>query len=123
MSQKCCKQCKKTLDRDNFYRLTGPQYKSTWDCRDSFCKDCRAVYQTDRRRGIKLSAIEYKGGVCKDCLVKATSDNQVIFDFHHLDPTQKEISFGKISQSLEKIKPELDKCVLLCANCHRLRHR
>ena len=122
MTQKQCKYCKQMLDRKSFYRLTGSQYKSTWDCRDSFCKECRTIYQTERRKGIKLSAIEYKGGKCEDCAILATKDNQAIFDFHHLDPTQKEISFGKTSLSLEKLKPELERCVLLCANCHRLRH-
>lgn len=123
MLTKQCKECKEILDRDNFYKLTGPQYKSSWDCRDSFCKSCRNQYQTVRRQLIKINALEYKGGKCLDCGILVTSDNPAIFDFHHLDPSQKEISIGKRLLSFNSIKSELDKCVLLCSNCHRLRHR
>ena len=38
--------------------------------------------------------------------------------FHHLDPTQKDFGISGTTKSFEKLKPELDKCVLLCANCH-----
>ena len=119
---KQCKNCKGVFDREQFYKLTGTQYKPTWDCRDSFCKSCRIVYSTERRQGIKSKAIEYKGGKCEDCGIVSSNENQIIFDFHHLDPAQKEISFGKSNVQFEKLRVELDKCVILCSNCHRLRH-
>jgi hypothetical protein len=69
---------------------------------------------------IKEKAIEYLGGKCTDC---GLVDEPCVYDFHHLDPTQKEIAFGsRGGKSFESLKPELDKCVLLCANCHRKRH-
>ena len=45
-------------------------------------------------------------------------------DFHHEDPTKKEygISSNGSTISWEKLKIELDKCILLCANCHRELH-
>ena len=44
-------------------------------------------------------------------------------EFHHLDPNEKEIPPAKLNNySFENAKEELDKCVLLCANCHREVH-
>ncbi len=42
-------------------------------------------------------------------------------DFHHVDPSTKEfgVSNKGMTRSWEKIKAELDKCILVCANCHR----
>ena len=60
------------------------------------------------------------GGKCADCGLK---DDPSVFDFHHLDPSKKEIAFGsRGGKSFDTLKPELDKCILLCANCHRKRH-
>lgn len=47
----------------------------------------------------------------------------VIFDFHHLNPSEKDVDWSKLRlKSDESIKNELNKCVLLCSNCHRKRH-
>lgn len=78
------------------------------------------IRQKEKGRANKLKAIEYKGNQCFDC---KQSFHQCCYDFHHLDPAQKDISIARIiGRNFEKIKPELDKCVLLCAHCHRLRH-
>ncbi len=74
-----------------------------------------------QRQNKKLQAIEFLGGFCKDCGLKSSYES--IYDFHHLDPKQKDIGISRIlGNSWEKIKLELTKCVLLCANCHRIRH-
>jgi hypothetical protein len=68
----------------------------------------------------KSKAIIYLGGQCTDC--KGSFPNRV-YDFHHLDNDKKESGLARImGRTWDKIKPELDKCVLLCANCHRIRH-
>lgn len=71
------------------------------------------------RTRLKYQCVEYKGGKCFICsydkCIKA-------LEFHHLDPTQKDFSISTISKSFETVKSELDKCVLLCANCHREVH-
>lgn len=71
-----------------------------------------------RRRKIKSLAIEYKGGKCQIC---GYSKYQGAFDLHHIDPKQKDFGIGDkgYTRSWEKVKTELDKCVLVCANCHR----
>ncbi|HLB66093.1 MAG TPA: HNH endonuclease signature motif containing protein [Candidatus Saccharimonadales bacterium] len=71
-----------------------------------------------RRRRIKQKAIEYKGGKCQICgYVKY----QGALDFHHIDPSTKSFGIGLNghSRSWERVKEELDKCLLVCANCHR----
>lgn len=77
-------------------------------------------WQKEKGRANKLKAIEYKGGKCMDC-------NNVFpaccYDFHHIDPKIKDSGIARImGRDFENIKLELDKCVLLCANCHRIRH-
>ena len=84
------------------------------------------VRESRRRRSLnrKLYSIEYKGGKCEDCGIIATMENRSIFDFHHLEPSTKKNEVTELqTKSIEKLKEELDKCVLLCANCHRLRHQ
>lgn len=72
----------------------------------------------------KERAIEAKGGACVHCGIQYDGTNSVIFDFHHLDPSEKEFNPGTMMKcSWEKIEKEIDKCVLLCANCHRLEHK
>jgi len=74
-----------------------------------------------RKKKIKLMAVSYKGGCCQECGYHKCND---ALEFHHLDPTQKdfEISGRGMSRSWEKVEKELDKCVMLCANCHREAH-
>lgn len=72
------------------------------------------------RQLMKEKAVEYKGGKCEKC----GYDKCIwVFDFHHLDSKEKD--FGISSYSIlawDKVKEELDKCIMLCANCHRELH-
>lgn len=73
-----------------------------------------------RHAASKVKAVEYMGGKCLDC---SGVFHPTVYDFHHLDPTEKEISpANALQRKWENAVKELDKCVLLCANCHRLRH-
>lgn len=63
----------------------------------------------------KLKAVEYKGG---KCIVCGYNKSIRALQFHHLDPSQKNFGISGTTKSFEKLKPELDKCVLLCSNCH-----
>jgi hypothetical protein len=118
---KICKKCLHDKDDEEFYKQTQRGLKGEiWYYLDSYCKKCRIEYTVDRSRRIKTKAVEYLGGKCVDC---GLIDDVCVYDFHHEDPTKKEFSFGQRGGiSFEKIKPELDKCILLCSNCHRKRH-
>jgi hypothetical protein len=71
------------------------------------------------RQRTKVIAVKYKGSKCCRCgydrCIKA-------LDFHHIDPAKKDFSVSGVSRSWESIKAELDKCILVCANCHRELH-
>lgn len=57
---------------------------------------------------------------CKRC----DENHPACLDLHHLDPSQKDISVAKMARyfSIEKIKEEAAKCIVLCSNCHRKEH-
>ena len=74
------------------------------------------------RERTKLRLIEAFGGEC--CICGYNKCRQAL-DFHHLNPDEKEMSFGKITAhpvSWEKIVKEIKKCIMVCANCHREIH-
>lgn len=72
---------------------------------------------SELRREVKLKCIEYKGGKCEKC---GYNKCPAALIFHHLDPAIKDfaISASGYSRSFAKCKPELDKCIMLCMNCH-----
>lgn len=74
-----------------------------------------------RRKKIRQMAIDYKGGRCQLCGYNKCSE---ALEFHHLDSLDKDfgISDKGYTRSWKRIKEELDKCILLCANCHREVH-
>lgn len=86
------------------------------------CCKCNGENVTCRRKKLKKIGIEYLGGSCKDCGLK--SEHMSIYDFHHLDPSNKDFNISSKGHTIseKRLKKELDKCVLLCANCHRIRH-
>jgi 5-methylcytosine-specific restriction endonuclease McrA len=72
------------------------------------------------RRSLKIKAVEYKGGKCSRC---GYCKSLRALQFHHRDPKQKDFAISRPNpRSWEKVKVELDKCDLLCANCHSEAH-
>jgi 5-methylcytosine-specific restriction endonuclease McrA len=64
----------------------------------------------------KMANIEYLGGQCVSC----GSTERLEFD--HIDPSTKSYNIGKMwSLSQAKLVSELDKCQLLCYDCHRVK--
>ena len=89
----------------------------------SRCKTCFNKYCVERSIKKKIDAIIHKGSSCLDCGVSYPQSPYVIFDFHHHNPSEKEFDWSKMrSVSKQKLYDELDKCDLLCSNCHRIRH-
>jgi len=71
------------------------------------------------RRVLKEKLVEYKGGKCEICgydrCIKA-------MDFHHRNPNDKKFELTYMNRKWETLREEVDKCVLVCSNCHREIH-
>jgi hypothetical protein len=107
-----CTDCKAELTQSNAYRK-GKRLNSR-------CKSCFNKYCMNRWIKRKEQAIIDKGNACFDC---KRSFPYPAYDFHHLDPTKKDMDWNKMRLvSDDQLQSELSKCVLLCAVCHRLRH-
>jgi hypothetical protein len=73
----------------------------------------------ERKRNTLIAIREYKRA--KGCSRCVETDPRCL-DFHHLDSKTKEFSISnafRMGYSLERIFLEIEKCILLCANCHR----
>lgn len=128
-----CAKCERVLPETEFHknpsRATGHK---------AYCKECcnqkaREHWQAHPKyrggkimknakhvRSNKIRAVEYMGGECGIC---GEAYPACVFDFHHIEPDKKEIKLARLLKfSWAKVMTELDKCIMLCANCHRLVH-
>ena len=74
-----------------------------------------------RRKKLKDMAVQYKGGKCFFCGYKRCMD---ALQFHHTDSSKKDFGISQkgLTRSWDRVKKEADKCILVCANCHREIH-
>ncbi|RYE15823.1 MAG: hypothetical protein EOP45_18205 [Sphingobacteriaceae bacterium] len=124
---KICSKCKQNKDLTAFSVLKATSKHSSW------CKSCHTdarlkayhkdssqqrQYQHKRRLEIK-SYVDSQRVACVAC----GEDDPVCIDFHHTGDIKKEFDLGNSgTYSLERVKEELNKCITLCANCHRKHH-
>lgn len=107
-----CPRCKQNKEITEFYKKRAKEGHS------SYCKPCSTSQATDRQREFKRKAVEYKGGKCSRCgYCKCIN----ALEFHHRIPSEKSfaISLARKTSFNQTILDELDKCDILCANCHR----
>jgi DNA-binding CsgD family transcriptional regulator len=71
------------------------------------------------RHKLKEMSVNYKGGCCEICGYDKCIN---ALEFHHKDPKEKDFSPSGKSYSWERVKNEIEKCILVCANCHREIH-
>lgn len=129
--KKQCSRCKDEFDLTNFRRD-----RSKHDGRAAQCRQCqraghKSAYTTkyvdkykarNKERRDKSSAflVEYKKNL-KCCF--CDESESICLDFHHRDPSEKDFGIGSSRQySQERILKEIEKCVVVCANCHRKIH-
>ena len=116
--EKTCEICGNTFIVQN----KGWTRKFCYDCSPKVDNDCSyANNVTIKRRAIKEMLIVYKGGKCERCGYNKC--NRAL-EFHHLDPLQKDFGISKhINRNIDDLKAEVDKCILLCSNCHAEVHQ
>jgi len=89
------------------------------------CKSCKNEYERNRIRTLKIRCIMYKGGQCTLCGLKLNTKNLHVFEFHHINPQDKQFTISSKGYNLDdpKVRAELDICILVCANDHRYCHK
>lgn len=132
MKKKKCIKCNKELLLDRFSRN-----KNKKDGLNHYCKDCQKVYKDNHYKNNKKyyieKAIKYKQKDRKwlDDYKKNLKCSRCEFnhfaalDFHHIDSSTKLFSIANSilrGYSKKKILEEIKKCIVLCANCHRIHH-
>ncbi len=107
-----CSKCNEYLDDSHFPKKTG-----------LICKSCRPnnnLYIRLRKIELKLLAVQYLGSKCKSC---KNIFPICAYGFHHRDPSEKDFEIAKAGYIwTDKMQRELDKCDLLCHNCHSIEH-
>lgn len=83
------------------------------------CLKCNCLAVSERRRRVKLQLVQEAGGCCRLC---GFDEHPAALQFHHLDPATKQFNLGErgLTRSINRMREEARKCVLLCANCHAL---
>ena len=85
-------------------------------------KEDHYLRNKEQQRKIRTFIKKLKRTLC--CSTCGESDFRCL-DFHHKNPDRKDIAISQVNKfgwSIEKIKKELAKCIVLCSNCHRRRH-
>lgn len=132
METKICSRCKKELPLSSFSwrnkerRIIAPE-----------CKDCRNIINRNiyrqnpsryinnkklRIERLRQWLIHYKSD--KKCTICGES-HPACLEFHHIDPKEKDIAIAKIpflGWTIERLQKEIDKCIILCSNCHKKLH-
>ena len=110
-----CPRCLKSKSIDEYYSRRNKKGSSV------YCKNCTNEQTIERQRSFKEKCVHYKGGSCEKC----GYDKYVgALEFHHKDPSKKDfnIASARLTTFSEYVKNELDKCTILCSNCHREEH-
>ena len=84
------------------------------------CVKCNIEAVNKTKARTKQKCVDYLGGECNHCGYKKCLS---ALEFHHVNPSIK--SFGinrKTGRSFATLLPELNKCILLCSNCHKEEH-
>lgn len=114
-----CKLCDKTFSIID----KGWTRLYCYECSPSFANNngiTHAQNVTTKRRAIKTHLINRAGGKCTRC---GYNKSIAALQFHHLNPKEKDFGIARdFSNNLEKLYKEVEKCVLLCANCHAELH-
>lgn len=123
-----CKQLKMCKWLSSFTQTGKPEYRPRCrDCHNKYLSRVRKAQRPrnttlalDRKYVAKQRCVDYLGGRCVRCgyerCIKALT-------FHHRDPATKRFTVSQmLDASWAVLSVELDKCDLLCFNCHMEEH-
>ena len=115
METKICSKCNIEQPLNHFHK-NGFDKNGKQKYR-GYCKTCANKIET-KRYWQKRAIIDDLRTICEKC----GETRSYVIDFHHKDKNEKEVTIGQMKRSVESLKEEINKCVCLCANCHREFH-
>lgn len=132
MNKKSCSRCQLIKELSEFGRL-----KKTKDGYNHICKICKRIYDNTYHENRDITKKTYKNTKQKERILKIKTEIKIYLsdkkckkcgekriptlDFHHISDKSFNISDGiKNGYSLNKIQKEIEKCEILCSNCHRM---
>lgn len=127
---KVCRVCKTYKTHANFPPNKECAFGVTGTCRECYNSKVKTWYSQNRKRRQeeankrnrerKQKVVEYFGSICFRC---KQSFPQYVFEFHHLDPKKKDVNPSvALARSEKRMWEELNKCIMLCSNCHKIEH-
>lgn len=120
-----CKSCTNSVNMENSSKYEDYYKNYRKDNRDRISAKSKEWYIKTHLEWIKIiqTMVDLK---CRDC---GYNKHFAALDFHHVDPREKENTIHSIMKSgcatperVSAMQEELDKCVVLCASCHRVEH-
>ena len=117
METKICTKCGRELPLNAF-----PWRDKTKGTRRADCKECHSEYMKQQYAQKKNIIEEQKA---QQKCAKCGESRGYVLDYHHLNPEEKETTIARMTSNrynLEDIQKEIEKCIVLCANCHREFH-
>lgn len=128
MRTKICTKCglEKPTSEFNKNKLKKDGLQS--ECRDCHKQMCSSYYQRNKTNYRKTSKLKRQKILSivnniksKGCIICGET-NIACLDFHHLRDKKGNISDLIKIENLNKVINEINKCIVLCANCHRKLH-
>ncbi len=128
---KVCSKCKEEKSLSEFNKN-----KAKKDGYQHNCKVCQALATKkhyERTKDVYFNRKKEHEHIIRDYLIEVKKnnpcecgiDNPVVLQFHHINPKEKEINPSKMCKQgwgLDRVQKELDKCKVMCANCHIILH-
>jgi hypothetical protein len=113
-----CSKCNEIKSLNDFYLRKTKKGELTTT---SWCKKCNSKNVVSIQQKSKSILVELKGGACQSCGFK---EYEGALEFHHIDPSTKDDKLSKFIRSKisKDIIDEINKCVLVCSNCHKMIH-
>lgn len=113
---KQCTVCRETKDVGEFY--SRGTLKSGETRYKSECKLCNNKASKARRLNVFDSVLK-ELNLSLQCELCGYSKNRAALCFHHLDEDEKDFGLsGNRFRNRDELKREIEKCVILCHNCH-----
>lgn len=100
--QRICKICTRSEDKKSYLK----------------CKKINPKIRLNRNEKFRKQKLMWINSFKKEGCIKCGDKRQYVLDFHHLDPNKKDFNVSSGRYGYEKIKEEIEKCIILCRNCH-----